>query len=644
MADKDFVVKNGLIVGDTVTINGVQIDPSGASSNQVLKFDGTKFAPAADSTIDEPSSYSETVGNGSSSSYTLTHNLNTRDVVVSVRDAASPYDYINVRSESTSANTVTLDFSSNVSSNSRDVLIISAGDLDYYTSTIGDGSNSSIVLNHNLGSRDVVATVRNASSPYEFIDVATFATSPNKVTLDFSSAPLANTLVASVYLPLEGYSYSEVIGDDSNSAFTLTHNLNTRNINVIARETDSPYEIIKIYWKATTLDTASIFFSNAPSSNSIQVTVFAGLGGKVSIPSFTQIYDKSFDYKIGDTGPGGGTIFYVDVYNEWPDFTYLEVSPLSLQEMKTWISSNEDISAQAVAGADGVNIGDGEQNTIDILSQAEAIDGGSHINTQNSAAKYCYNLTYNGYSDWFLPSINELRELKAQRSFVDTSLTSGYWSSTEDLSFSPPRAYGSNLSSFPVTSLLQNLKWAEMKVRPVRSFTGGNYSVGDTGPAGGKIFITPETTNANNWSNNTGKYFEVAPLSTEVTITWAPKSLNLPGSYIKKLGGGHQNTLDIISSGLAESDTSAARYCYNLVYNNKSDWYLPSIGELKKIYDILYIEKEIESFSTDYSYWSSTEISAGQTQTFSFVTGTIGADYASRTDTSRYARPVRRFS
>ena len=38
MADKDFVVKNGLVVGTTATINGVEIDPSGASSSQVLKF------------------------------------------------------------------------------------------------------------------------------------------------------------------------------------------------------------------------------------------------------------------------------------------------------------------------------------------------------------------------------------------------------------------------------------------------------------------------------------------------------------------------------------------------------------------------------------------------------------------------------
>lgn len=322
MADKDFVVKNGLIVGDTATINGVQIDPSGATSGQVLKFNGTKFVAAADSTIDEPSSYSATFGNGSSSSYVITHSLNTRDVVVSLRDTASPYDIINVRTEATTANTVTLDFSSAVSSNSRDVLIISAGNLDYYTSTIGDGSNSSIVLNHNLGSRDVAVTVRNAFSPYEFIDVATFATSPNKVTLDFSSAPSANTLVASVYLPLEGYSYSKIIGDGSASVFTLTHDLNTRNVNVVVRETESPYQIIKTYWEATTADTVSVVFETAPSTNSIEITVFNGLGGKLLAPSLNDLAvsvpaSSTSDGQKGDIAYDTSYIYICTATNTW---------------------------------------------------------------------------------------------------------------------------------------------------------------------------------------------------------------------------------------------------------------------------------------------------------------------------------------
>ena len=51
------------------------------------------------------------------------------------------------------------------------------------------------------------------------------------------------------------------------------------------------------------------------------------------------------------------------------------------------------------------------------------------VNTQGAgsyAAKVCQDLTLNGYSDWQLPSIDELKILYSAR-----SLTGSYWSSTE---------------------------------------------------------------------------------------------------------------------------------------------------------------------------------------------------------------------
>ena len=125
MANKDFVVKNSLIVGDTATINGVQIDLSNATSGKVLKFDGTKFAPASEGDI-SGTVYTATIGDGTNSSFTLTHNFNTRDVVVTARNAASPYEVINVRWEAETTNTVVLDFSSAPSSSSVRVGIYAA--------------------------------------------------------------------------------------------------------------------------------------------------------------------------------------------------------------------------------------------------------------------------------------------------------------------------------------------------------------------------------------------------------------------------------------------------------------------------------------------------------------------------------------
>jgi hypothetical protein len=326
VADKDFVVKNGLVVGDTITVSGVQLDLSNATSGQILKFDGSKFAPASDEVDGQPSVYATTIGDGSSSSYVVTHNLDSRNVVVSVLDAASPYDAIFVRSEATTANTVTLDFSAPVSSNSRRVFISSAGEYDYHSQTIGNGSNSSFEINHGLGSRDVVVTLRNANADYDFVEAATFATSSNKVTLDFSAAPLANSIVASVFLPLEGFSYSKIVGDGSSSVFEINHNLNSRDVAIIVRDTEAPYGFVKPYWEATTANAVSVAFEVAPESSSKEITVFKGVGGKVTPPSFNDITvaaptTSSSDGQKGDIAYDENYIYICVDENTWKRFS-----------------------------------------------------------------------------------------------------------------------------------------------------------------------------------------------------------------------------------------------------------------------------------------------------------------------------------
>lgn len=52
--------------------------------------------------------YSTTFGDNVENEYTITHNLNTRDVVVSIVETASPYGHVNLDVESTTVNTVTV--------------------------------------------------------------------------------------------------------------------------------------------------------------------------------------------------------------------------------------------------------------------------------------------------------------------------------------------------------------------------------------------------------------------------------------------------------------------------------------------------------------------------------------------------------
>jgi hypothetical protein len=102
------------------------------------------------------------------------------------------------------------------------------------------------------------------------------------------------------------------------------------------------------------------------------------------------------------------------------------------------------------------------------------------------------------------------------------------------------------------------------------------YEIGDTGPGGGKIFITPLTT-----GNTTGKYFEVAPIETEVSRTWPETRTNLcpnPSFETNTTGwAGTMCTLERITSAsyigtasLSVTSTSASDTLVRLNYDPNS--------------------------------------------------------------------------
>jgi hypothetical protein len=76
-----------------------------------------------------------------------------------------------------------------------------------------------------------------------------------------------------------------------------------------------------------------------------------------------------------------------------------------------------------ISGADGVTLGTGNQNTIDIMA-------GCSSNV--AAARVCGNLVLNGFSDWYLPSRDELNKLYISQRLIGGFSSGIYWSSTED--------------------------------------------------------------------------------------------------------------------------------------------------------------------------------------------------------------------
>lgn len=100
-------------------------------------------------------------------------------------------------------------------------------------------------------------------------------------------------------------------------------------------------------------------------------------------------------------------------------------------------------------GATGTAIGTGFNNTNRIISMA-----GLGVDKKSYAAGIARNYNGGGYTDWFLPSKDELFQLYLNRSliggFEDVSKSFGYWSSTEyerlfDMAFVMIFYYGTDI-------------------------------------------------------------------------------------------------------------------------------------------------------------------------------------------------------
>jgi hypothetical protein len=206
--------------------------------------------------------------------------------------------------------------------------------------------------------------------------------------------------------------------------------------------------------------------------NEIRRTPLASAGAvkKITVETF----DASQLYSVGDTGPGGGIVFYVNAngFNCGPDFNdtgsptsrkcnYLEAAP------NTWSGGDQDPEAVFCNVNNfittSVELGAGYKNTLAMLA-------GCSSGAANLVATYNAS-NGGGKSDWFLASRDEFAELYKARAAVEGWQVGGpdgglYWTSTQA---------GSDIANcfyiyYPELYAASQFKYIPEYVRPIRAF------------------------------------------------------------------------------------------------------------------------------------------------------------------------------
>ena len=133
---------------------------------------------------------------------------------------------------------------------------------------------------------------------------------------------------------------------------------------------------------------------------------------------------------VGDTGPGGGVVFYVQTATAAAPWRYMEAAPNTWSggvsdPVVRWCSEiNNEVALLTTGTQESVQtltaIGSGFRNTKMML-------GTCTFGAANAANSY----NGGGKSDWFLPSKDELNLLYLQKAILGMSAVADYWSSSE---------------------------------------------------------------------------------------------------------------------------------------------------------------------------------------------------------------------
>jgi hypothetical protein len=152
-------------------------------------------------------------------------------------------------------------------------------------------------------------------------------------------------------------------------------------------------------------------------------------------------------YELGQSFQGG-IIFYIDDTRKHGLIT----TSTDISDGIKWYKGT-----YVLTGATDKSIGSGLYNTIKIVNK---------LGDGNYAAKICYDLVHQGYSDWYLPSQYELDELINNYLYAMIDRYNSYWSSTE--SGGSGLSYGAYWRNHSFSG--HDNEYSNNRVRAIRAF------------------------------------------------------------------------------------------------------------------------------------------------------------------------------
>jgi hypothetical protein len=195
---------------------------------------------------------------------------------------------------------------------------------------------------------------------------------------------------------------------------------------------------------------------------------------------------------------------------------------------------------------------------------------------------------------------------------------------------------GSYTISFTPTSLIAATS-ESLSVSVITCATGGPCEVGDIGPGGGTVFyVASSPFPCGPTLGSSCRYLEAAPTTGEspwasnATAQWARIKSTTCDNTSADIGTGYKNSIRIAE--YCDPTYSIGAAALARAYrgpNNLSDWFLPSMNELKELYNARYSVPGLRLTGGGGAtvYWSSTNQNSDIAYVKVFANGVEGGNY-----------------